>query len=205
MQQLPVEVRRRIPDAKIPVIYSEACKLLVECRSIDDAHLWSDRADALAAWAKIYSNDTAAREAKALKLYAYRRMGEIAGELRPQKRGSKGAGRGPKSLLMEHGLNESSARAARALAVMSAETFAGMTERANPPAPTQARKNYETDPRWLRVRTSLSYLRSHCRAEDPVAIAQIVKRDGGPHREWAASTCVELVEWLDRFEHALKG
>ena len=76
----------------VPVEYERACTALAECQTIDEAKYWDNKADALAAWAKIYNNDQAGLEAKRLKLHAYRRMGEIAREIIP-KGTSGGVGR----------------------------------------------------------------------------------------------------------------
>ena len=66
----------------VPVEYEEAVKALAKCREIDDAKYWSDKASALAAWAKIYHSPQVMREAKLLKLHAYRHMAELAHAIR---------------------------------------------------------------------------------------------------------------------------
>lgn len=94
MQQvISAEQARKITGGRtphVPVEYETAINALVACRSIDEAKYWSDKSDALAAWAKIYHSDKAAREAKALKLWAFRRMGQLAAELRPNYKRVKG-------------------------------------------------------------------------------------------------------------------
>lgn len=64
----------------VPVEYEAACNALAQCVDLDEAKYWSDKADALAAWAKIYRDDRISAQAKRLKLKAYRRMGELAAE-----------------------------------------------------------------------------------------------------------------------------
>lgn len=139
----------------VPVVYEEAVKALGECLSLDDAKYWDNKADALAAWAKIYHDDKVGRQARALKLEAYRRMGTLAGELRGFGRrvlatvGRKGRAfvniKTARGLLMEKGLSSKQARAAIVLAKMERETFAPMVEGPRPPAPqsvaTRADKN----------------------------------------------------------------
>jgi hypothetical protein len=98
-------VVKRVP---MPVVYEAACKALAEVSTVLDAKYFSDKADALATWAKIYKSDEAAVAAKRLKIHAYRKMGEIAEQLQPTSRRSLGRGKGSSpganSLLMENGL-----------------------------------------------------------------------------------------------------
>src|SRR5688572_2684465 len=95
---------------KLPVEYSAAITAIAVCRTIDDGKYWSDKADALAAWAKIYKDDVVAREARSLKLHAYRRIGVLAAEIRPLKFRGRGGAVGPNSLLVENGFSLTKAR-----------------------------------------------------------------------------------------------
>lgn len=83
--KIPVVVRDRMPHVAMPVEYEEACKALAACATIDEGKYWSDKADALAAWAKIYKSDEAAIAARRLKLQAFRRMGEIATQMESER------------------------------------------------------------------------------------------------------------------------
>ena len=123
----------------VPVEYEKALAALESCVHIDEAKYWSDKADALAAWAKIYRSNDAQRKAAALKLYAYRRMGEIAQELRPRKKFYPGRGShgGPHSLLIEAGLTPSQATQARRCAIETSEGFRKQIEKDHPPSPSQ--------------------------------------------------------------------
>ena len=130
----------------VPVEYEAACKALQACIDIDEAKYWADKADALAAWAKVYRDDKVGRQAKQLKLLAYRRIGELARELRPQ--GSAGSGKiidgkklrgrlkGPKSLLREHGMPSGLANAATRLSRLPKSKFDEIVNQPVPPAPT---------------------------------------------------------------------
>lgn len=69
----------------IPVEYGEACKALAACVTLEGAKYWSDAADALAAWAKMYHDTTIEDDARRLKSRAAREMGRLARELRPKK------------------------------------------------------------------------------------------------------------------------
>lgn len=90
--RIPTYVRDKIPQAIMPVEYTAACKSLEKCLTIEDAKYWSNAADALASWARIYQNDEAGRAAKRLKAQALRKMSILADELQPA--GVKGLGKG---------------------------------------------------------------------------------------------------------------
>jgi len=137
----------------MPVEYDRALQALVACTRIDEARTWSDKADALAAWARIYQNDQASVLARRLKLHAYRRMGELAEELRPKH---PDAG-GPRSLLLEQGLTMPQASAARCLARMPAPNFARACK--DPASPvTVAQRQSNRRPVWKRFGRASSML-----------------------------------------------
>lgn len=210
IKRLPVVIRDRIQHVAMPVEYDLACKALEACETIDEGKYWSDKADALAAWAKIYKNDQAALAARRLKLKAFRRMGEISEELSPNKSlGNKGRAKGPHSLLLGRGLTRSQASAARRLAKINSVEFKSCVERAD----SLQRATYLTRDRKRSVSDALGWLtqsaangahlyaaRSAFRARHPHEIAAgIAKGEVKQARELA----IELVEWLDAFEQAL--
>lgn len=188
----------------VPVEYETAIKALTECVTFDETKYWSDKADALAAWAKIYhSNDTLVK-AKRLKLHAYRRMGEIAQELRPTgpKLGNTGAGRlpGAISLLREHGLKRSEASAARKLALMSDSRFSSILKRPNAPT-TVAHNLWPSDPVWQKFSHTAMTMRAFFNKNTPASVARCLKND--QYAATARKLVVDLTEWLDEFEQRL--
>lgn len=97
-----------VKTPRVPLKLSEAVRALAEVRSIDDAKFFADKADALAAWAKIYKDDEAGLEARRVKLHAYRRMGELAEEIQPTREkgpGEIGRPPGAPSLLQTYGFS----------------------------------------------------------------------------------------------------
>lgn len=209
---ITAEQARKITGGRkplVPVVYEEAIKALAECLSLDDAKLWSDKADALAAWAKIYHDDKVDRQARALKLHAYRRMGQLAIELSPQKR-KGGAGNngtssirayGSQKMLMANGLNHAKATAATKLANMPQGKFDGLLKEKKPVSPTSV-LTLRSENRWV----SFSYpvwagFLARCRNNDPREIATHVHtRD----RESIRKSAIEMRDWLDEFERHLK-
>lgn len=127
----------------LPVVYEEACRAIEACVELDELQTWASKAEALAAWAKIYDDNRILRHAKQLKLRAYRRMGQLADELRPKDvhapRGRRAGAIGSFSLLREHGLNRDKAQSAIALGRLPPEKFDKFLNRKNVPSPTVAR------------------------------------------------------------------
>ena len=195
----------------VPVEYETAVNALQACVTIDDAKYWSDKADALAAWAKIYRNDDAGRKARQLRLHAYRRMGQLAGELRPDKRyshNSKGFPPGPISLLTESGLTTTQASAARKLAKFSDEKFVAQLTKDSVPSPMRVLRQEAIGPitnAWGKFsgrygRAGATQFLSFCRAHSAKELARGLAQD----EAIAARHCVgEIQDWLDEFEQHL--
>lgn len=194
----------------VPVEYETAVKALADCISLDETKYWDAKADALAAWAKIYRSDEALRKAKMLKLHAFRRMGQIAEEIRPSHRKAKGNGvgrlgtlPGSRSLLKENGLTVAQADAARCLSNLPVRKFEKLVNAPNPISPTTARYMRSDDGReWHALQRAMCSLRSVMRRLTP---AQVVAELAAEERETGRAFSVELVEWLDEFESRLKA
>lgn len=198
----------------VPVEYEEAVKNLQACSTLDEAKYWSDKSDALAAWAKIYRNDKAGREARRLKLHAYRRMGEIAHELRPRKSGAvKGAPAGSgnlpgaPALLKQSGLQQHEADACSAIAKIPQRKFERYLNSDRPPAPSSLLAKFSSgaSEAWRTVSgvhggQSVVGFAGWCRGKDAKALAKGLTAD---ERERARKCAAEIAEWIDEFEAAI--
>ena len=190
----------------VPVEYEAAVAALQACVTLDEAKYWNDKADALAAWSKIYRNDEVGRKAKLLKLHAYRRMGQLAGELRPQTYGKSESRSGvslqpgPKSLLLEMGLKNNQAIEARLLAKMPETEFQKVVRTHAVPSPRAVYRSLSPDPSWVSMQEAFRNARTFASKNDPQkAVAGLSPGSVPKAREMA----VELSEWLDAFEQAL--
>ncbi len=114
--QLPVK-KPRAP--MLPAEIDAAVKAIEACMTFDETKYWADKAEALAAWAKIYHDDLILRKARKLKLHALRQMGSVAGREQPRK----GRNPGPKAWLVAKGMTPKQANVARALAMMAPREF----------------------------------------------------------------------------------
>lgn len=198
----------------VPLEYEAAVKALAACLTLDEAKYWNDKADALAAWAKIYHSDDVSRKARALKLHAYRRMGILAAELRPANRFEEGRHMpGPLSALVAAGLSDSQAKAARAVAKLPKRKFDREVAAERPRAPTSFRitgGNEELSESWRTLtgrslnRTttvnSMSGFACFCRGNDAKALARGLDKG---EVENARVIATLIAEWIDTFTERL--
>lgn len=206
MREQVVSDTRAVSKAspKLPVQYEQACTALAECTTIDEAKYWDNKADALAAWAKIYKSDQAAVEAKRLKLHAYRRMGQLSAEIQPGGFNSKGIAPGPAALLKENGLRPGQVGLARRIARAPVEVFEQAVARKNPPTPcafknslipgTQAWRDFG----WA---NGPIQFRSFTRRFSARDMASSMDRS---EKAKASNICKEIMEWLDEFDRHLR-
>jgi hypothetical protein len=192
-------------QTQLPVIYEEACRALVACTTIDEAKYFSDKAEALAAWAKIYKSDQAALEAKRLKLHAYRRMGELAAEIQPTKHGHRGRLPGPGSLLKDQGFNESTIRTIRRIASIDASQFNALVDSPRPPSINQVMNSFRGSSAAYREFLALdgngpTKFRTYIRTHDASRLASAMAID---EADQARQITREIQEWLDEFEQHL--
>lgn len=207
--KLPTYIQEKVSTATVPIQYNAAVKALGECRNIDEAKLYADKSDALAAWAKIYNNDRVGTEAKRLKLHAFRRMGALAIKLQPgnpgvMPHGGQGSPPGPISLLKELGLKRGEAQSATVLSRMPKRKFNAAVNSNTPRAPSYYRyKNIGASDAWKTIhveRDSLSSMLRYCRANDPKKLAKgLTKSEVTKAQEIAT----EIIEWMDTFDQYL--
>jgi len=193
----------------MPVEYEQAITALVACTTLDETKYWADKSDALAAWAKIYHNDDAARKAKQLKLHAFRRMGQLARELRQSKlkmtgegyRGFKGRTPGASSVLLEAGMTEGSARVALKLSHIDDNAFKGILSQAKSPAQSaRALLPNQTYHDFIqRISVSRTFMRRYTATETSNAVTGAGERCVRVVRDYIS----ELIEWLDELEQRL--
>jgi hypothetical protein len=194
-------------EPSLPVKYHEACRALAECTTIDEAKQWHDKAEALAAWAKIYKNDQAGVEARRLKLHAYRRMGILAEQIQPGKRvtvsndngsGLRGQTPGPVSLLKDHGFTKSQARDIRVSATIGQAEFDSLTSLPRPPSPSLLRMKTANGTDAWRLISMLGYGLGAFRGfTRKFKAADLAVGLNSKEKEDTARMCVEVMEWLD--------
>jgi hypothetical protein len=188
-----------------PIEYEQACRAIVACTLLEDARHWANKADALAAWAKMYGDDRVSLEARRLKLHAYRRMASLAEELLPEWAAEHqiGAERRISSLvvLKDQGLTQGIAQTVRKVGLLTDQKFDKAVNAKKPPTPGEL-VNIENAPvpGWARVNRAMSVLNTICANNPPVSLA---KKLPPASRARAKLNIIRLSEWLRRFEEAL--
>lgn len=199
-----------LPKTPMPIVYEQACKAIAACTAIDEAKYWSDKADALAAWARIYNEDKVSIEAKRLKLHAYRRMAEIADAIMPQWRAERGFRVASVPIILkDYGIGRSQARVIEKIGEMPAAVVQRAIERRRPPTPsTLALVDNTPNPKWTRIKRTMSSLDS---MTDDVTAEELAERIPEAEREKAyqladdlSGWCYTLVEALDALDSKKK-
>lgn len=204
---LPQSIKVRAEKMDMPVVYAEALRALEVCTTIDMAKYYADKADALAAWAKIHGCKKDLKLIARIKLHAYAWMGRIAGELRPVRNGKgkgsgSGAAAGPQSLLMEAGLSASSANAARKLATLSAKKLDEHGDNGLSPSTAHQRSTprYSSSPEWAEISRECSSTRGCFRRNPARKVALSVPTD---EIKKAREMFTEISDWIDEFDRCL--
>jgi len=198
----------RMQTTQLPVQYAEACRALAACSRLDEAKYYADKADALAAWAKIYQSDKAGEEAKRLKLHAYRRMNELAEQLRPKQGGIKGKKDGgslpgPKSLLQELGLSRSKATVVRKIGKLSPHRFEEIVNAARVFTPdTICQREAGGSEKYIQwTLIGGPKFRAYCRKFAAKDIAKGLRKEEVAK---VRQTLAEIRAWIDELEGCLK-
>jgi len=200
-------------DAQLPATYTAAQKALAECSRVDECKDWSDKAQALASYARQAKDSTLHNLALRIQSRAQRRMGELlkqiprgdeatrygqAGALPPVTRGQAAA---------DAGLSEHQRKTAQRIASIPAPDFEAAVESSKPPSITElAIRGTVTKPPVpeptpaapaiaQRAQSLLRDLAAFCGTCDATAVAVSPAIDADLMRG-AVKT---IDSWLDRF------
>ena len=188
-----------------PVAYTKAVALLQECIDIDEAKAFSDQAEALGVWARIYNQNDIGRQARQLRLHAYRRMGALARELAAKETRECGRRVGPVQVLRRAGLTKHQADAAHHLGKIDQDEHDILTKQKRPPAPTSVTKRFR-DAKNITAYRMLKNKRDNpftCGAYIKVYAPQRVAETLTPEEVSEAVKVTEhLVRWCQQFIRA---
>jgi len=121
--------------ARLPSTYNAARRAISQCASIDECKEWSDKAAALASYAKQAKDDQLEKMASRIRARATRRAGELLKQIEPginRHTNSRGEGTRPssrKQAAADAGLSEFQAKTAQRLANVPEDAFEDMVER----------------------------------------------------------------------------
>lgn len=220
IQNVPAAV-----DARLPVSYEAAQKALAECSRVDECKDWSDKAAALASYARQANDNTLHNLALRIQARAQRRMGELLKQI-PSGQGANltAAGRAGavpicrESVARDAGLSDRQRKTALRVASVPEPAFTAAVESPQPPTVTALaamgtssrpaapeRDVRPADPATeSRAFGMLRDLAAFCATHDAAGIA-IACRDP----DAARGHVEEIDRWLDRFvtrlPHAEEG
>lgn len=210
IQNLPAAV-----DARLPVTYEAAQRALAECSRVDECKDWSDKAAALASYARQARDNTLHNLALRIQARAQRRMGELLKQI-PSAQGANltatgRAGAVPisrESVARDAGLSDRQRKTALRMASVPEAAFTGAVESPEPPTVTElARMGTSSKPAApepavhpadrataSRALGLLRELAAFCGTNDAAAIA-LACHDP----DIARGHVEEIDRWLDRF------
>lgn len=202
-------------DARLPVAYEAARKSLQECERLDECKNWSDRAAALASYARQAKDESLFRTAQRIQARAVRRCGELLKQI-PSASGTRtdlqphdgavtrlGAAQ-------EAGLSERQKVTALRVASVPENDFDRRIEGPEPPTVTTLAQlgtvprtrivmdepDANANPEVARALAGLLNFAEFCRGNNAEDTARGVPRGDLP----AVQRCIGLIDrWLDRF------
>jgi hypothetical protein len=212
-----------VANAKLPESYESARTALATCASIDECLTWADKAQALAAYARMADDDTLRKTCDRIQARAIRRMGELLKQIEPSKGGRPAeTTTGTHSSFTrtdaarEAGMSPHQQVQAIRVASVSAEDFERQVESDTPPTVTKLAEqgtnkrptpaSTQTRPEGFAAATNLigtvEMFAQFCRSQSPEIIAAAVM----PHEVTDVREHVATIDgWLDRFVVNLKG
>lgn len=207
-----------LASAQLPATYQAAQKALAECSRVDECKDWSDKAQALASYARQAKDSTLHNLALRIQSRAQRRMGEL---LKSVPRGDEATRYGQAAavppvtrgqLAADAGLSERQRKTAQRIASVPQTQFEARVESDKPPTITELAQ-LGTAPRELarvpdlppeippadpaavaRAHRGLREFAAFCATHDPVAIAL-----GGGDVDMLRGHVETIDGWLDRF------
>jgi hypothetical protein len=207
-------------SARLPATYEAAQKAIAKCAGIDECKSWSDKAAALASYARQAKDHSLRVMAERIQARAVRRCGELLEQV-PSGQGSKnqyGELRDGSVTRQEAaqnaGLSERQKVTAMRVARVAGPIFEAMIESDSPPTVTQLAElgkdahpaqpsDCRSDPiRAARAHKMFSSIREFCEQNDPAELAVTFSSDDqAPLHAFVRS----LDAWLDAFMAHLKG
>lgn len=184
------------------VEYGAAKAAIQLCTTIIETKQWADKADALAAYAKIYHDEQLLRDARKLRVVAGRKMGLLALSENHTKLDSRGIVRnGTCDLLMDSGLPRRHARNVIAVARLTNDTFDRAIDRPIAPTMSTLAKMYENrTPQLSELKQALSRL---CRC-DSAELKQELLSETPIFKNQLKTQVTEALEVCDAVLHILE-
>lgn len=131
-------------QARLPQTYEAAREALATCQNIDECQGWSDKAAALASYAKQAEDETLMKMATRIKARATRRAGELLLQIQPQRGANQNIQEGDRpnvptrsDAARDAGMSQHQQKQAVRIAAVPAPEFERQVESPKPPTLTQ--------------------------------------------------------------------
>lgn len=208
MTDLPAAIPK---DAPLPQTYERAKTALAECEQVDECKDWSDKAQALASYAKQADDDSLFKMARRIQARAVRRAGQLLEQFqttpnggRPEKNtvGTVGVSdpdrpRSQREAARRAGMSERQERTARRVAEVPEDEFEEKVESEDPPSVTRlSRPKQSGFKEATHVLGELDRFSDFCRENEPETVASGVMDTEAEEARRYVST---IDHWLDRF------
>ena len=205
--------------ARLPATYEAAQKAVAKCSRIDECKSWSDKAAALASYARQAKDHSLRVMAERIQARAIRRCGELLKQV-PSGQGSKNqygelrdGNVTRQDAAQNAGLSERQKVTAMRVANVAGPVFEAMIESDSPPTLTRLAElgrdahpprppDFRSDPIRARAHKMFSSIREFCEQNDPAELAVTFSRDD---QELLRAFVSSLDAWLDTFMAHLKG
>ena len=198
-------------SAPLPQKYEAARAAIAECERIDECKNWSDKAAAMASYARQAKDDSLRVMSVRIQARAERRCGELLKQIPRADEATRYGKDGTvppvtrTQMATNAGLSERQRKTAIRIASVPEATFEPQVESPRPPSITQLadqgrmQRVLTTDPAAERFKAACGVLHqfaAFCDRHDPVETAQAF---GADDFEMARRCVSSLDEWLDRF------
>jgi hypothetical protein len=213
-----------LPNARLPVAYQEATQALAVCERVDECREWANKAEAIAAYARMADDETLLKTAVRIKARAIKRCGELLQQFQVGPQGGRprknAGGASPVSQAeagRQAGMSPDQIKDSVRVANVPDDDFERLVESDDPPSVTQLAELGKTSrpappppeppkPPGFAQATQfigeVAQLAARCRANPPGIILSGMADDGLKMVQ-ADLDCVR--EWLSDFCGLLPG
>jgi hypothetical protein len=203
--QLPAHID--VANARLPTTYEQARSALLHCTSIDECQEWANKAEALAAYARMAQDDTLRKLTDRIQARAVRRAGELLklfdGRGRPSENNNGTVVISQATAAAKAGMSKRQKETAVRVANVPDKVFEAAVESEVPPSVTklaemgrQARPLPEGYVPTSHLLGTVKRFADFCRDHSPEAVAGDVKSYEVPS---IRQHVVTIEMWLGRF------
>lgn len=210
-----------VKNARLPLSYQDATQALAVCERVDECREWANKAEAIAAYARMADDETLLKTAVRIKARAIKRCGELLKQFQAPGARTDQPSTGADTRLTQReaaeraGMSKRQEATARNVANVPDDDFERMVESDDPPSVTQlaelgkiSRPAPPTEPpkpagfaQATQFIGEVAQLAARCRANPPGLILSGMADDG---LEMVKADLDSVREWLNDFYNLLE-